>query len=345
LDFWTQEKSFRRVGFVPEYVAVAGSVPAALLLSQLVYWFRPHHQHGKSKLTIHKDGKQWLAKSREELMKECGLTLTVTKGALDHLVSEGLVERAVHQFNRRTVTHLHLRIDELSKRMCDGRNPTSASVGITPLHRSESDHCITEADITSEITSEVADGTAEEDPISLPAKQAEEQPRCEVIPMPTVKQILEQHRERQQTKFYEKPAVIGPGWLATWWVKLQAETGKEFVKALTKKEVGQLKLLVTSVGGEKAREIIGFAIPHWSTVAFEVKEAYGLSTAPDQPVVGFLLKYHDVVWQLIAKKPTKPKMESITALQASKPAHIEAPEEKVTEEAVQAALAKLKQGG
>src|SRR3990167_5871971 len=66
------------------YIDMAGDLVAGVLLSQIVYWYLPS-KDGKSKITIHKNEKEWIAKSRHELWDECRVSPKQVDRALREL--------------------------------------------------------------------------------------------------------------------------------------------------------------------------------------------------------------------------------------------------------------------
>lgn len=89
--------------------------PAAVLLTQIVYWHLPQEKDGKivnaTKLGVFKYGHYWLAKSRDKWFKE-GVRLTPRQidGALEKLEAKGYIKVILKKFNN-TPTH-HIRLTE-----------------------------------------------------------------------------------------------------------------------------------------------------------------------------------------------------------------------------------------
>jgi hypothetical protein len=340
LAFWDDHKKLRWVHFIPEYARLTGDVHSAILLCQLLFWFKPTSD-GKSKLTIERDGKEWLAKSWDLLREETALTERQLRAGLRLLKDRGVLLTTVYQFKGAPTTHLHLDVACLYEWIC---TPSSESI------RTPSSECISEAYSTAKTTAVLAceDPHAKTPTFDHLSKslQEEDQGSAKVIQMPTAKDILEKIKTaKQENKI--TGGKQGVHWLAMRWKQKLALLSDEFVKGLTQQEVGQLKAFMVAVGGVQiAKEIIDFILPMWGEFAFEAKASYGLSTAPDKPVVGFLLKYHDVAVQLSAKSK-QVLVHHIPTQPVAKPPHppqLDQPEETVTKDAVLAALAKLKGG-
>ncbi len=87
----------RLVAFPPEFVTVAGSMHAAALLSQLLYW---------TDRASSDDG--WVYKTGPEWGDELGLTRHELETARRHLRTRGLIEDACHLVGSRRVLHTRL---------------------------------------------------------------------------------------------------------------------------------------------------------------------------------------------------------------------------------------------
>lgn len=65
--------TYKGVFLHPAYMAYLKDPVAAILCSQIHYWYAPSVK-GQSKLRVVKDDKCWIAKSRREWSEETGLT-------------------------------------------------------------------------------------------------------------------------------------------------------------------------------------------------------------------------------------------------------------------------------
>ena len=92
------------------YIDIAGDLCAGLLLSQVLYWHLPGRD-GRSKLRVHRDGKDWLVKAAGDWWQEIRLTEKQARRALAILAERGLVETMVARFNGAPTTHIHLNRD------------------------------------------------------------------------------------------------------------------------------------------------------------------------------------------------------------------------------------------
>jgi len=106
LDYLTWSASRRGV-FIPlAHVDLCGSDwPAAVLLSQIVYWFAPSSTKA-TKATIVFDGAVWIAKSHKHFEDEVRLTRSQVTRALGVLKELGLVRTMVRKFAGSPTTHI-----------------------------------------------------------------------------------------------------------------------------------------------------------------------------------------------------------------------------------------------
>lgn len=117
----------------PEFVSLFGlDARAALVLSQLIYWNRPSRSGG-TKLTLRRNGKPCVAKTRQQLAAETGLTPRQIKTAIERLRRTGLVSGEQHLFGGRNMNHFHLDEVRLGRFM----HGPPGSVGATSRGHSE----------------------------------------------------------------------------------------------------------------------------------------------------------------------------------------------------------------
>lgn len=83
------------------FVAFTGTLEAAMLLDQLLYWTSRSVMGG------------WIAKSDAEFQDELCLTRYSVRAARDRLVEMGIVEVDVRRFNNFPTQHYHLMMDQL----------------------------------------------------------------------------------------------------------------------------------------------------------------------------------------------------------------------------------------
>ena len=145
-----------------DYFDLLKDTNAALLMSQIHYWYLPGIT-GKDKLRVKKEGKLWLAKSATDWWKEIRLTPRQIDRAISILVDAGLIVVKLFKFAGCPVRHFYCQM--LDALPLDKRAEFSPiSIPNTPPNmttqlpsKGDSFHlqgeCITE--ITTETTTEI----------------------------------------------------------------------------------------------------------------------------------------------------------------------------------------------
>jgi hypothetical protein len=280
-----------------QYVTLLkGDVLAALMLSQIYYWYQPA-KNGSSKLRVFRFGKWWLAKSHKDWEEEIGLTRKQSRRCLEVLVEAGILEVSTLKFDGSPTTHCRLV-------MVDGREVLTDPIGLfSNSHCAEKQialypkgQSLTETTTETTTKSKTATDVAGEQGTDMTTK--------------AIAEILASHNAKKA----ELPTgKVTPITLALLWKKrVSVLTDTGFMKPLTGKEVGQLKHVHKALG-DKSLTVLDYALCNWADFSWEARSVKGLSSCPAQPVVGFFALYFDVAAQLIAKPPTT------TAAKAPKP--------------------------
>lgn len=107
-EFYFWEKSSKDVIDVKRiYIDIADDLVAGILLSQIIYWNLPNEK-GQTKLKVEKDGKLWLAKSRQEWWEEIRISPKQFDNAIKKLESKNIVETKLFKFNGAPTKHIAL---------------------------------------------------------------------------------------------------------------------------------------------------------------------------------------------------------------------------------------------
>ena len=99
--------------FQAKYADIVDDLIGGLMLSQIVYWFLPDKK-GKSKLRVKKQGKLWLAKTRES-WGTFHINPQQASKRMKKLVSMGLIEIKKFKFDGAPTTHIFLNFNVLTK--------------------------------------------------------------------------------------------------------------------------------------------------------------------------------------------------------------------------------------
>ena len=105
--------------FQAKYADIVDDLIGGLMLSQIVYWFLPDKK-GKSKLRVRKQGRLWLAKTRESWGAFHINPQQVSK-RMKKLVSMGLIEIEKFKFDGAPTTHIFLNFNVLTE-LINARN-------------------------------------------------------------------------------------------------------------------------------------------------------------------------------------------------------------------------------
>jgi hypothetical protein len=116
-EFITWEASARdSINVRRVYVDICEDLVAGILLSQIVYWFLPK-EDGESKLSVQREGRYWLAKSREDWWKECRITAKQFDRVSTILEDNKFIETRVFKFNGLAVKHIGLNMQAVFLRV------------------------------------------------------------------------------------------------------------------------------------------------------------------------------------------------------------------------------------
>ena len=141
------------------YIDIAGEdLVSGVLLSQLIYWHLPS-KNGTSRTTVHKDGKTWLVKRREDWWDECRISAKQFDRASGQLIELGLIDVQRFRWNGAPTIHIYLNLEKIVERVKSiltfGENGNSP-LGKMEIDQREKSYIRTRASerLLTEITSE-----------------------------------------------------------------------------------------------------------------------------------------------------------------------------------------------
>jgi hypothetical protein len=390
----TETKKDREVvAFRREYVDVLdGDICAALMLSQIVYWYLPSTHTGATKLRVCKMGSGWwIAKSHKDWETELGLTRHQSQRALNVLIRKGLVQSKLFRFNGSPTVHVRLTLLKGSPMLSDA--PTPVDFGYTPPDPAPETapdaaepamHCMDDStglppdgqtltESTTETTTERKTGvfnataktkTTEQHRAGREEEKNTEKQEEQVLHKNSYNDGLAAAMEvdtqlvvddEQQPvggtitvkakdvieRLQQKKGVVSLG--GYWKQTLSSAQDGKYQKALTNKDLGQLKMLSNKLG-EITVPVIDYCLHNWAKFAEKAKNAKGLATYPIQPHVGYLLAHHDVAVNLLQSIATKKEAVPAVSSECTNKVIIEKNQEKPykpTQEDLDAFLAGL----
>lgn len=315
MSFWTREAQFQSILLRREYVVITAALSSAILLSQLVYWFKPA-KNGKPKLTIIREGRYWLAKTKDEWHRECGLTPRGYRTAIAELTESGVVETRLWKFGGRPVTHYWLdveRLDALIQFHDPGFVADESDIAewaqstLSICHDQPCHFDTVESDVLtpSLYTESTAENTAETtDTVQLAAQGI--QGNIEGVQDMTKVVGAAKYAGKTAADVLAKAkgssmAAQGDTLIIRWKKEYSGVYG-EFFGTPTAADVGKLGRIGKAVGLEKALEIISWAVRDWQKYAARVRDQKGLAGVPERPVIGFLLMHYGVALEAMTEK-------------------------------------------
>ncbi|WP_176052205.1 hypothetical protein [Paraburkholderia caribensis] len=317
-----------------------GDLVAGLILSQICYWALPNPKTGKSKLTIGRNGKLWLAKTRAQWWDECRVDSKTAKRKLEKIAIKGIVELAVFKFGGPPTTHVWLnvaRLDELlhgpkcTESPCP--NGQDGKMKMDNLSKSLDNTLNTYIEYNKKAFASYNDAEEKTEnalnPISEKIKNRKfEKPNLENTEEENGKIFTDQNLSPKPkansatdvTAALNADKSVAPtndlkgksGMLMLWKERMSVlyESGW---KEPTAKEAGQLGQLFTKLvgAGHDPIKALDFGLQRWSQFAFNTRCDKSLDSVPSRPVIGFLLAHYDSLLQLIAKQNSQKNQMSV----------------------------------
>jgi len=304
---WLRDEVGRVATIRLVYVGITNDLISGILLSQIVYWFKPSVQDGTSKLTIYREGRCWLAKRRASWEQEIGISPKQFDRACDLLASLGIIDRALFLYGKSPTVHISLNIDKLSKlvdshilsKLPKGKNTNTPKVEMQFPQKGKtySTKNTNNTDSTEISTSVTAKGK------DMHSSEALEKLNIKIFP--------------------PYATTTGPRALEVWWRKMVPhfhDVG--FMKVPTGKERGQFTKLHKVLGSDSAYVVTLWAVKNWGVFCVDVRKTKAQDT-PELPHIGCLLANHEVAArgyltsvQLIAKAKRLETSKQLTLAEA-----------------------------
>ena len=253
-----------------------GDINTALILSQMAYW-HGWCVKGKSKLRVLHEGTYWLAKSAVDWSNEIGMTDKQAERCIKVLLEKGLIRKMVKKFNGSPTVHTQLTSagEAVLKNPSGNFHLPSKEIGFPPEGKS-----LTES--TTKNTTETTTDSA--------GKPAD--PVGEEI------EIQKQIGKGDVEEAYKNGGKLESALVKHWREQMAISYPTYNKLPLTKINYGQLKQFGNKMGS-KADEAVTFAVQNWFKFTLSAMQDKGASSVPGTPVIGFLLKYCDVLLKLM----------------------------------------------
>lgn len=307
---WKASSKPVQVLFQRDYVErLDGDVIAALMLSQIFYWFRPPKSE-KSKIHRQWNGKFWLVKSYTDWERELGISPKQARRARAVLEARGLIEVEVVPDERgSTETHIRLlsnRVTEIYGRQFVSNpeyvfpGPTPCPTGHPPMPVGAPPHALQGIHIDYVETKEESKDLAQAPSPEPDQKESTQQQEPAMPSLDDVMKKFEPSAPSVKTKEVKMNDCI------LLWKKHHALNGQYF-KGFSGKELGQLKHVFKKLGDDTCK-VIDHCLTDWPKFVGVVNQSKGLDGGPQVPQVGYLAAHYEVAVQLIASTENqKPK--------------------------------------
>lgn len=107
-DFLAWEETTRdTIDFKKTYVDMTGDILAGLVLSEIIYWHMPSKK-GRSRLSVHRDGQEWIACHRVEWWDRTRMTPRQIDRVFKILIAKGLIVKDRFHFAGKPTVHVRL---------------------------------------------------------------------------------------------------------------------------------------------------------------------------------------------------------------------------------------------
>jgi hypothetical protein len=284
---------------VPAQYVQAFGPAAGILLGQIAYW-HTKASGGQNSYIVKRWGHRWLARSRDQLRLETGLSASQLKSALKALSTQQIIVVEQHLFGNKNISHIRLGPD--------GHNWVGAEQPPEIANKSHPEMAETANSISNKTIIETKKD------FGVPCTQAS-----------SGKKEKEKGKQKktggsQMADPVDLPEPVSASQLEqVYRIAFEEAYKEQYLPPFGLKELGQISLLAAKCPPDTAQAVIDYAVRNWylvSNVAASHQAAYNI---PALPTVGFMLSMVQsmVNAYLEAKKP--PKSKTIKPLKSSKP--------------------------
>ncbi len=295
----------------PIYIdAVGGDHMAAMMLAQIIYWYRPN-EYGKSKLRKFSevDGVKtwWLVKSHVDWFDELRMSRGQSQRCLRVLKQRGLVETWNTLFDGHPTVHVRCTLIKGNVLSNADLAAFHCALKSNPLHEIAQSITETTTETTTKTLEPVgASPTAPAQALSVGTGHVKNSGDPTPYPLPkeptmNASELLAQHKQQWASTLANTPTPATASAVATRWRHQCVGAGMGIKSTLTGKEAGQFKLLFKALGPQ-SNEVVDYVFANWMKFTGKVGSMKGVEVLPSSPVVGFVLQHYDVALQLIAKQ-------------------------------------------
>lgn len=261
------------IGVDPDLVRRVGP-NAAILHGQLVYWVSKA-RGGLSRYVVEINGEKWVARTKEQLEEETGLTAKMLRSAVDTLHSQGLLLRLRRRFDGVVINHYR-----------PAHMGTSLEAPICPKGTSQPAHTGTSHLIYETEDKIIGSGTAEthfEESKKMVSKRKEGLTVSDVL---AGKKVVAD-KVVVSPALAEKPAHLIDLFKQAW----VDEYPDLFLGSFSIKQHGQFGMLLKKCPEGKAGEVLDYCVRNWSSFVERAVEDQGAIKPPNLPDISTLLRF------------------------------------------------------
>lgn len=291
----------------PEVIKIVGP-NAAIVYAQIDYWLNKAN-NGNNRFVVHKADQRWVAKSREGLCDETGLTAQQLRCAIEKLLKEGLIERERHLFNGKVTAHF---------RVTTGQADLGDVTQMEQAKMTQTEQAyITQTDL-GDLTQNIYIETVLETKKDIGVVDADGgcatqifSGELEMVSKKSGYSVSDMLAGHSASKKVEKVAPENskkPGQLASVFRTAFTESYPDlFLPSFISKELGQFGLFATRCGQHNPRLVIDHCVRNWGSFKSAAISEQGAIKPPDFPSIGTMLKFVQTAVNLYLADTAPPK--------------------------------------
>lgn len=120
-----------------------GNLYDGVIFSQIMYWHGINRENGKTRLSIERDGKLWLAKGYGDWFAECRINEATARVCINRIAKRGLIVKNLWKFKGAPTIHIRVDWDQLEEQLrliCDDVSngfDTTYQIGIDMAYQND----------------------------------------------------------------------------------------------------------------------------------------------------------------------------------------------------------------
>lgn len=250
--------------------------------------------------TIMRQSREWVKFSQNDWLTETAMTISEYKLALSRAMKTGLIETKRMKFYGVVVTALKLssatKID-LERLL---KEPILDESSKEPIYKEKKETLTSFYKEEEDCVHSVHAGTGEDSEVKVPGKKGNSHVS------PTVSEMLSNPIKGHKPVALSSAATLSS--LSHLWRETNAEIYSDYQTPLTRKQKGQLKSILNSLGSARAHKCINKVIRHWIEFAEAAKATKGWKIVPPRPDIGWLLLNIQIAANMLSEPNSVPEV-------------------------------------